>query len=131
MRASQQAPSLDSIPAATGGARLTPFSRLPLADRHTVAVCGAPFEEFLARAGVRGVHRHRVLEGGGYRAVGVELTSGRHALLVKYDERSEFDITLDVLRGLHVHRQDFYEVFKVLGVPSSSIKFCDGAILWK
>ena len=131
MRANQTSPSLDRMPESGGTAVLVPFSRVPQADRTTIAVCSASFTEFLERNRVRGERRHRVLEGGWYRVVGVKLSSGRHALLVKYDEQSAFEISLEVWRGLHVFRSDFYEFFKLLDVPPSTIQFCDGPVLWR
>ena len=130
MRENRKSPSLEEIPA-TGVGTLVPFLRVPQADRTVIALCSAPFEEFLKRNGVEGEHRHRVLEGGGYRGIGVQLSSGRHAVLVKYDERPSFEISLDIWRGLHVFRADFYEVYKLLDAPASTIQFCDGPVLWR
>jgi hypothetical protein len=119
------------MPEATGTAVLVPFARVPQADRTTIAVSSASFSDVLQRNRVRGEHRHRVLEGGWYRVVGAKLSSGRHALLLKYDEQTRFEISLEVWRGLHVFRADFYEMFQLLDVPADSIQFCDGPVLWR
>jgi len=131
MRENRIAPALDRIPEFTASATLVPASRVPVANRETIAWCLASFEEFLQRNKVRGEHKHRKLEGGGYRIVGVLLSSGRHALLTKFDTRPHFEITLDVWRDFHIFRDDFYEVFKRLNVPASTIQFCHGDMLWK
>lgn len=131
MRANRSSPSLERVPESTGSASPVPFSSLPRTHRENVAVCTAPFADFLARNGVRGEHRVRVLEGGAYRALGVALPSGRYALLVKYDAASHFEIALEVWKERHVFRADFYEVFKLLAVPPSTIQFCDGQVLWR
>jgi hypothetical protein len=131
MRANQTSPSLVQTPDTARTAVLVPFSRVPVAHRARIAVCSATFAEFLQRNGVRGERRHRVLEGGWSRAIGAQLSSGRHALLVKYDQQSTFEILLEVWRGLHVFRDDFYEVFKLLDVPPSTIQFCDAPLLWR
>ena len=131
MKANKIRPALDDIPSSTGTATLVPFSRLPRLDREIIAVCSASFEEFLQRNKARGQHRFRVLEGGGSRLIGVALTTGRHALLDKRDSLAEFWISLETWRDFHVFRDDFYEVFKLLAVPSSTIQFCDGPVHWK
>ena len=131
MKANKTRPVLDDIPSSTGKAALIPFSRLPRLDRELIALCSASFEEFLERNNAQGERRFRVQEGGGCRLIGAALTTGRHAMLEKRDSVAEFWISLETWRDFHVFRDDFYEVFKLLAVPSSTIQFCDGPVHWR
>jgi hypothetical protein len=131
MRANQTRPILNDVPSTTGVASFMPASKLPRMEYETIALCSASFDDFLQRNEVKGEHRFRKLEGGGYNSIGVALTNDRHALLVKYDTRPQFEISLQIWRDIHVFREDFYEVFKLLAVPESTIQWCDGPVLWK
>lgn len=107
--------------------------RLPSGqDFRPVAQVQAGFDEVLDRHGARARREHRVLAGGWYRYLVLELASGRFALLLQDEnDPASFNIHLQSIRRISFHRADFDAVCGYINVPSERIVVFTGQVKWK
>ena len=113
-------------------AAFVPIGQIPEVDYADLAICRAPFDEVLARHGAQSSREYRKYAGGWYRDIGIAFPNGRFGFLSMFEERpEEFNLAIQIFRGMHIFRTDYFLARELIGLADESIIVCDGPYLWK
>jgi hypothetical protein len=112
-------------------APLIEFDRDALIDWGAVAIVHRSLGVVIESSGLRVEWRHRPLEGGWLREVGIRLSTGRCAYLAETRTApGEFTLHLVRYRDQFYFREDFDEVRQFLGLADAEVVVLTGQVRW-
>lgn len=101
-------------------------------DFRPVAQVSADFDAVLVAHKARSRREHRVMAGGWYRYLVLQLSNGRFAMLHQDEnDPAHFDIHLQSMRRIAFHKADFEAVCAFIGVPPDKIIVFTGQVQWR